>query len=88
MKFKLNDRVVWKDDKRYKQQIEEMGYTLKGTIIELITINDLITDGLTHFITIKWDNAITINYTDSNINLSVEIDKSYQRDKILNELGL
>ena len=84
MKFKLNDRVIWKDTNHPPHTHQ----SLKGTIINLITITDLITEGLTHFITIKWDNDVTIDYTNYNINFNVEIDIAYQRDKILNELGI
>jgi hypothetical protein len=82
MKFKLNDRVIWKDDFSTNN-----GYDpLKGTIIDFNIITDLISDGFTYFITIKWDNDVTVTYTYSNINFNVEIDLEYQRDKILNEL--
>jgi hypothetical protein len=82
MKFKLNDRVIWKDDFSTNN-----GYDpLKGTIIDFNIITDLITDGFTYFITIKWDNDVTATYTYSNTNLNIEIDLEYQRDKILNQI--
>ena len=88
MKFKLNDRVVWKDDYPLDKDI---GFDLlKGTISGIFDVG----------VNIQWDNGRRIHYNfslfkemsyygnnDRGIG-HIEIDLEYQRDKILNELGI
>ena len=97
MKFKLNDRVIWIEFLFNKEDIKNNSL-LKGTVI------DLVNTSMNRFIVIEWDNGLTIHYSDFSLKIAtnfspfygnngrgvghVEIDLSYQRDKILNELGI
>jgi hypothetical protein len=91
MKFKLNDRVIWEDDSLLP---------LKGTIIDFIhpfTGDDGIiikwdNGRIIHYSCLQLEKSIyqkAFYYGNNDRGVGhVEIDLEYQRDKILNELGI